>query len=214
MENSVLNARAAAVRSAARNPGPATRMLRCAAAVAVGAALAGAAQAQWVWRDASGAVTYSDTPPPADVRPADIVRQPVLAPPPDGRSGATDAGASSYGSAGNGAAPASEPAAPGTVRNREEPARPPAAARTLADQEADFRKRQADREKAQQKSAQEESQAAARAEACNQAKGYLQMIEDGTRLMRPDAEGNRNFLEGDQRAAETQKAQDAIAKNC
>jgi len=40
------------------------------------------------------------------------------------------------------------------------------------------------------------------------------MLEEGTRLLRPDAEGNRNFLDDDQRAAEVQKTQDVIAKNC
>jgi hypothetical protein len=84
----------------------------------------------------------------------------------------------------------------------------------LAEQEADFRKRMAEREKAAQKAAQDEAQAGERASACAQAKGYLQMIEGGTRLMRPDAEGNRNFMDEDQRAAEIQKTQEVIAKNC
>jgi len=40
------------------------------------------------------------------------------------------------------------------------------------------------------------------------------MLQGGTRLLRPDANGERNFLDDDQRAAEIQKTQDVIDKNC
>ena len=44
------------------------------------AALAGPAQAQWVWRDRSGQVNASDRPPPRDVAEKDILSRPDLDP--------------------------------------------------------------------------------------------------------------------------------------
>lgn len=183
-----------------------------AACFAVSACLlgfAGGAQAQWAWRDASGNITYSDTPPPSDVRPANILQQPAPLAAADLRrsSSGADRGSSPGSSgAGEGAPPpANAPAA----------ALPPASpARSLAEQDAEFRKRQAEREKAAQKAEQDEAQANSRAAACTQAKGYLELIESGARLLRPDADGNRNFMDEEQRAAEMQKAQDGIARNC
>jgi len=164
--------------------------------------LHGVAQAQWAWRDTGGNITYSDSPPPADIQPANILQQPAPLTAADLRRATSGSGSGDGASqgAGGGAQPV--------------PAAPQPAARTLADQEADFRKRAAEREKAAQKAEQDEAREKARAAACAQARGYLQLIESGTRLMRPDAEGNRNFMDEEQRAAETQKAQDGIAKNC
>jgi hypothetical protein len=152
------------------------------------------AQAQWAWRDAAGNITYSDSPPPADVRPDAILHQPSPVEP-------------ARNDAGNGRSDGSAPAA------RETP-RPPSPAKSLAEQEADFRKRQAAREKAEQKQAEDEAKAAQRAADCNQARGYLEMVEGGTRLLRPDASGNRNFMDDEQRAAEIAKTREQIAKNC
>jgi hypothetical protein len=175
------------------------------------AALAGSAQAQWAWRDAQGKITYSDAPPPADVQPASILRQPDMAPPAEAGKGDKSAPSGTYSTPDTmvrGADPAPAPAPAEAPR--------PAAGnpKSLAEQEADFRKRAAERERAAQKAEADEAKAAERAAACSQAQGYLQMIEAGTRLMRPDAEGNRNFLDDDQRAAEVQKAQETISKNC
>jgi hypothetical protein len=174
-------------------------------------ALAGTAQAQWAWRDANGNITYSDAPPPSDVRPSSVLRQPEAPSAAEAPRGANSGLSDSYSSA-NPAAPAGDPApAPGAAE-APRPVAPPT--KTLAEQEADFRKRAADREKAAQKAEQDEAKAAERAAACTQAQGYLQMIQSGARLMRPDAEGNRNFMDEDQRAAEVQKTQETIAKTC
>jgi len=169
-------------------------------------ALTGVAQAQWAWRDTAGNITYSDTPPPADIQPTNILQQPAPMTAADLKRATSSPEASDPGRVQG--ATGSAPAAPAA------PAAPPPATRSLAEQDAEFRKRAAARQKAAQKEEEDEAQAKARAEACSQAKGYLQLIESGTRLMRPDAEGNRNYLDEEQRAAETQKAQDNIAKSC
>jgi len=174
---------------------------------------AGAAHAQWVWRDANGEVTYSDSPPPPNVSRSEILRQPT---------GASSSAADETPSAppapttNGGVVPANArvvaPAAP--VPQPPQASRPGNAPKTLAEQDADFRKRQADQQKAEEKQAQDEAQEAQRTEACNQARNYLNTLQSGARLMRPDANGERNFLDDEQRSAEIQKTQENIEKNC
>ena len=193
--------------------------LRCALFFAL-TLVASAAQAQWSWRDANGEVTFSDSPPPPEVMRSDILHQPTggvsisttgsePAPATAVAPAAAPAGAPHPGSPPKIEAPATAPP-PGAQR----PSKPDAGPKTLAEQDADFRKRLAEQQKAEQKQAEDEAQAAQRAEACNQAKSYLQVLQSGARLMRPDASGERNFLDDDQRAAEVQKTQEAVDKNC
>lgn len=167
------------------------------AAVFVGLlAAGGTAQAQWVWKDAAGNVTFSDVPPPPDVPPDQIVRRPgavAITPVP------------APGAAPNAAPEA--PAAPGGPKASNGP-------KTLAEQDADFRKRREDAQKAEQKAAEEQSKAAQKQAACNQAQSYLSMIQSGMRLMRPNPDGTRGFMDDDTRSAEVQKAQEQVSQNC
>jgi len=175
----------------------------------------GAVQAQWAWRDANGEVNYSDSPPPSDVSRSNILREPTsVSASPDTNPTPAAPSAPSAGPnptqvtprVGATAAPPPSPAP--------QASKPIPAPKTLAEQDADFRKRLAEQQKAEEKQTQDEAQASQRADACNQAKSYLDMLQSGTRLLRPDANGQRNFLDDDQRSAEIQKAQDAIEKNC
>jgi len=176
----------------------------------------GTAQAQWAWRDANGEVTYSDSPPPSDVSRSNILREPTsvstssadTSPAPATPSAPSPGVSPTPVSPGAGAA-ASPPPRPTPQANK-----PNAAPKTLAEQDADFRKRLAEQQKAEEKQEQDEAQASQRTEACAQAKSYLDMLQGGTRLLRPDANGERNFLDDDQRSAEIQKTQDVIEKNC
>jgi len=189
-------------------------LLACVLGCAAG--LSGTAQAQWAWHESNGNTTFSDSPPPSDVNPAEIFRQPSVAPSSPRETGRSE-GPGSYAqnlpanpspspSPAPSAAPANNAAAPG--------AKAPGGPKTLAEQEADFRKRAAEREKASQKQAEEDAKAEQRAAACTAARNSVQMIDSGTRLMRPDADGNRSFMDDEQRAAERQKAQEAVARNC
>jgi hypothetical protein len=174
-----------------------------------------AANAQWAWRENSGSTTFSDTPPPADVRQGEILRQPSA-------PMQTTAGRHADVAQSTPPAPPTLNIAParvgqenaGAPADRDSRNKPSSGPKTLAEQDADFRKRLAERQKAEQKQADDEAQAAQRSAACAQARSYLQVIESGTRLMRPDSQGNRNFLDEEQRAAETQKTQEQIAQNC
>ncbi len=170
---------------------PPARGLACLVLALCAGLPATAAWAQWAWRDSAGKITYSDAPPPADVQQTNILRQPSAPVVPDNQGGAA--------APANGA-PAERRAAP--------------APKPLAEQEADFRKRVAERHKSEQKQEEAQSQAADRSARCEQAKGYLKLMEGGTRLFRPDAEGNRNYLDDSQREEQTKRLQGEVAENC
>jgi Domain of unknown function (DUF4124) len=86
--------------------------------------------------------------------------------------------------------------------------------RTAAEREMEFRKRQAERAEAEKKQAEEPTNTARRSADCERARGYLRSLEDGARLVRTDAQGNREFLDDNQRAAETTRAREAVTRSC
>ncbi|MCU0950450.1 MAG: DUF4124 domain-containing protein [Burkholderiaceae bacterium] len=160
-------------------------------------ALALPAAAQWAWRDASGRTVYSDQPPPAGVKKDQILRQPgggVIAAPAPGAAPAT-------GSAAPAAAGAAGKAAPGGPK-------------TLAEREQEFRKRQQDRAEAEKKAADEQALNARKQDECNRARGYLRQLEDGVRIARTDAQGNREILDDNARNAEMTRARELIKASC
>ncbi|MFW9616273.1 DUF4124 domain-containing protein [Aquabacterium sp.] len=143
------------------------------------------AGSQWKWRDANGAIQYSDRPPPVGTpeqailaRPTPISAKPVV----------TAASAAS-------AAPASTAASkPGS--------------------ELDAKKRKSDEEKALQQKAEEEKLAKAKAENCERARSYQRTLNDGIRIVRSNAKGEREFLDDKARAEEARKTQESINANC
>jgi hypothetical protein len=165
----------------------------------------GTAQAQWVWKDATGNPTFSDVPPPPDVKPEQILRRP----------GATVSPAAPAPGTAPQAAPADGPApAPAGAPGAAAGAKPASGPKTIAEQEADFRKRQQERQKAEQKEAEDRAKAEQKQAACNQAQGYLSMVQSGTRLMRPNPDGTRGYMDDDARSAEMQRAQEQVSQNC
>jgi hypothetical protein len=150
-------------------------------------AIATPAAAQWAWKDDTGRMVYSDRPPPAAVKPAQIVRQPsgnaLLMP------DAPDAG--------------SRPAAA--------PAKAPP---TLAEREMEFRKRQTERAEAEKKAADEATNSARKAQDCERARGYLRALDDGLRITRTNAQGEREFLDDAQREDEKKRARETISQSC
>ncbi len=185
----------------------------CRLLLTIGLLAAGSAQAQWAWRDANGEMTYSDSPPPAGVEQSEITHQPTSSPPSNPSTSPGPTG-NSVGSVPTPTGTAARPETPAASPQAPQANRPNAAPKSLAEQDADFRKRLAEKQKTEEKQAEDEAQTTQRTEACNQAKSYLDTLQSGTRLLRPDANGDRNFLDDDQRAAEIQKTQDAIEKNC
>ena len=98
------------------------------------------------------------------------------------------------------------------------PAEPKAAAsnapKSIAEQEMEFRKRQIERAENEKKAQDEQTRNAAKVAECERAKGYLKAIEDGQRLARTDASGNREFLDDTQRAAEADRARKVMQASC
>ena len=158
---------------------------------------AGPALGQWAWKDDNGRVVYSDRPPPSGVKTDRIVRQPtnaqtVLPAQPAPATGATEAAPK---------APAdSRPASSGP--------------KTVAEQEMEFRKRQQERTDAEKKAQEEQARATAKAQECERAKGYLRVLEEGIRVARTDAAGNREFIDDSQRAAEIDRTRKIIQQTC
>lgn len=165
---------------------PRTRLRVAALAVALLAGLhVSVASAQWAWKDDTGRMVYSNLPPPANVKASQIVRQPTAA-----------------------AAPAdAEPGKPAAA--------PPApATKTWAERDAEFRKRQQERADGERKAQEEEQKSAQKAADCQRSRGYLKALEDGVRVTRTDAAGNREFLDDTQRAAEIERMRKAVADFC
>jgi hypothetical protein len=163
-----------------------------AAAVALAALTALPAAAQWVWKDSNGRTVYSDRSPPADVKPAQIVRQPnnpMLAAP---------------------AASTGQAAAQGSDAK----AQPSGAPKTVAEQEMEFRKRQQERADSEKKAQEEQQKSAAKAAECERARGYLRGLEEGQRVVRTDASGNREYLDDAQREAEIERTRKMVQSLC
>jgi len=158
--------------------------------LALGFAASMPAFAQWAWKDSAGRTVFSDQPPPASVKQDQILRQPaggvISIPGP--------------------AAPAPGAAPQGSAK--------PAAPKTLAEREQEFRKRQQERSEAEKKEAAEQALAARRKDDCARARGYLRQLEDGVRIVRTDAQGNREFLDDAQRSAEMARAREVINATC
>jgi hypothetical protein len=152
--------------------------------------LAAPAAAQWAWRDENGRLVFSDRPPPAGVKAEHIVRQPAAQPAPPPVTG--DADGAKAGAKGE----------------------PKAGSKTIADRELEFRKRQQERADAERKQAEEQAQAARKAQDCERARGYLRSLEEGQRIARTDAQGNREILDDAQRAAEIQRMREVVARSC
>jgi hypothetical protein len=154
---------------------------------AIGLVVSADAMAQWKWRDSTGRVTVSDTPPPRDVAEKDILQRPS----PTAQRRAQAA------SAPQGASSAVVAAPPNPL-----------------EAEVEARKRKAEQEQKAKQKAHEESTAHARAENCTRAKSQLRTLEDGIRLQRTNEKGEREILDDKGRAAEIQRARQIIASDC
>lgn len=169
------------------------RISLAAVATALVAVYAAPASAQWAWRDATGRTVYSDRPPPASVKSDQILRQPST---------------QSFGTA---AAP-NAPAAEG--KDAKDAKDAPKGPKTLAEREAEFRKRQQENADAEKKQAEEQSRSEQKAAECERMRGYLKALEDGQRIARTDAQGNREFLDDAARAKEVTRVRDGMSRNC
>ena len=157
-------------------------------------------QAQWAWKDNNGRVVYSDRPPPTDIKATNIIRQPST------QTSANPAPASG---------PLDDAAKSADPKSADAKAPPAAnAPKTVAEREMEFRKRQQERADSEKKSSEEQAKSAAKTAECDRARGYMKSLEDGVRVTRTDAAGNREFLNDEQRAAETDRTRKIIQSTC
>ena len=78
----------------------------------------------------------------------------------------------------------------------------------------EFRKRQQERADSERKAQEEQQKAAAKAATSERSRGYLRSLEDGLRITRTDASGNREFLDDAQRAAEVERTRKMVQQFC
>lgn len=145
------------------------------------------ASAQWHWVDRDGRKVFSDRPPPSDLPPANIIKQPggprsrTLAPPAE---------------AADGAVAAALPLPSGQ------------------DKELEEKKKQAEEAEAARKKAEDEKIARARASNCDRARQAKASVDSGMRIAQINAQGERIVLDDAARAAESRRAQGVIDSDC
>jgi hypothetical protein len=157
------------------------------------------ANAQWVWTDQNKVRHASDRPPPPEVPEKDIIQRPRNLPPPKAPPAAAANVAALPASAAS--APSDKVADAQQQQQRSDPA-------------LEAKRRAAEQEKKAAADAEQQRINAARAENCGRAKNYLQTLESGIRIQRTSPQGEREFVDDAQRAQETQRAKDAIARDC
>ena len=164
-----------------------TTRRRCALALltaCLGLGLALPAMAQWKWRDKAGHTQYSDLPPPPGVPEQDILQRPTNASVQRAPVAASDASAPAL-----------------------------SAARPL-DAELEARRKKAEQDALDKKKAEDTKNAAIRAENCSRAREQKRTLDSGVRITRTAPNGERDFLDDTQRAAESRQAQQAISTDC
>jgi hypothetical protein len=145
------------------------------------------AAAQWKWKDARGQVVISDTPPPREIPDRDVLRKPSIV---TQRSAAAQLTPTA-------SAPAAE-----TV------------AKAKVDPELEARRKKTENEQNERAKAEEQKIAAQRADNCQRAKTYVETLDSGIRMTRRNEKGEQEFLDDQQRAAELQRARQAISTEC
>jgi hypothetical protein len=168
---------------------PALRLVT-AGAVACLALLALPAEAQWKWRDPSGHVQYSDLPPPLGTPDKEILARPAA----QQRAAAA-------------ALPASAASAPSAAASA-------ALAPRMEDPGLEAARKQVEADKAAKAKADADKNAAIKADNCTRAKSQAASLDSGVRLVRTNKDGEREYLDDDQRAAESKRVQGIISANC
>jgi hypothetical protein len=167
-----------------------TLLHRAAACFVCAAALFAAsnASAQYIWLNEKGVKQYSDLPPSASVPQNRILKQP--------------GGASATPSISGQSAASSEPSPADEKESVSEKNRQPL---STAEKNAEFQKRRMEQQEKEKKAAEEKQRAAEKARNCERAQAYQRSLESGERLARTDKNGERYYLNDQQRSQEQQE---------
>lgn len=90
----------------------------------------------------------------------------------------------------------------------------PAAPKTIAEREAELKKAQQAKKEAADKAAQEQAKKEVRKTNCTAAQQGLRTLQEGTRIVEIDANGERSYLDDKQRQQRIVKAQQDISTFC
>ena len=154
------------------------------------------AMAQWQWTDQDGRKVFSDRPPPADVPPARILKQPhsqpLLAVKPSAAAEDTK--------------PAATPATPAAM--------PATTAASGTDKALEEKKAKAEAEEAAKKKAEEAKRAAVRAGNCTRAQRAKTTYDSQRPIRQTNAQGELVILDANERAAEVRRIQSIIDSDC
>ncbi len=152
------------------------------------------ASAQYKWRDKAGVVQYSDLPPPLGTPEKDVLQQPPSASRKNPTPSAADLAAS-------GAVPA-----PGVTVS--------AAPLKGGEPELEAKRRKVELDQLAKTKAEADKQAVARADNCSRAKAYQRTLDEGMRITRTDAKGEREVLDDNARAEESRRTKTIISSDC
>ncbi|MDB5805885.1 MAG: hypothetical protein JWN73_3207 [Betaproteobacteria bacterium] len=160
----------------------------------------GAAHAQlYHYKDAQGRMVYSDTPPPAGVPAANVLKAPKLR----------------QGSPGPDAPAATADAKDGKDGKDPKDGKAKKGPQTTAEREADYKKRMAEADKKGKEDAQKADQTQQNQARCTALQANLAALQSGQRMRKIDASGNPYFVEDTERSADVAKAQqDMAASKC
>jgi type IV secretory pathway VirB10-like protein len=163
---------------------PRLKQVFSAATALVLLSLATSALAQFVWLDEKGVKQYSDMPPPSSVPNKRILKTPGQSLPRNTVSENTDAVAD---------------AKPDTKA-------PP----TVAEQDAAYQKRKAEQAEKNKKAEQEAKLASNKAENCARARANQRALDSGARISETDANGQRSYINDQQRARQNAQNRETL----
>ena len=171
------------------------------------AVVCGTASAQWVWMDKNGNKVYSDRAPSIDVPERDILKRPAAAKTsttletmPPLPSGAPAGSASAPAAPASASLPASAPQ--GSEKQNE------------LEKAVEAKKKQAKEAELAKKRADDERMWKAKIENCARAKQAYATYSSNAPIARMNADGGREFIDPQTRAAELQRAQAIMAQDC
>ncbi len=151
------------------------------------------AQAQWQWIDKDNKKVFSDQPPPVDIPEKNILRRPNTAK----------------------RLNFSTPAAPEGAAKDTPAAAPTAAAKPSGvDKELEEKARKAEEAEKAKQAAEEQKIAQAKADNCKRAREGKATMDSGIRVARVNAQGEREIMDDDMRAAEQKRLQGVINSDC
>ncbi len=144
------------------------------------------AQAQYVWIDEKGNKQFSDMPPPKSTPKDKIIKSPGVA--------AKSANADDK-------TPAPAANAPAKLEKPD----------TIASKNEDFNKRKAEQADKDKKADAEQQAASEKAKNCERARSNQQTLASGARISRTDKNGEKYYIDDDQRQKELEDAKKSLA---